>query len=502
MGQEEQAQEAAKAVNVAVDLGFVPRAWQQNCIDAMRKYTVLVVHRRAGKTVLAAQTLFSYALKRPGMYAYVMPELKQGRIVAWPVFKSILRKLQGLQVDAAHKIDLARAYESDNSIRFNNGSEIKLLGSDNPDSIRGAKLAGVVMDEVAQMPREVWTEVIMPALLDSNGWALFIGTPKGINLFSELFERGNDPAFPNWTSLVFTVYETDALSAEQIAEYKAVSSEEEFKREMLCDFTASTEDQLISIMDVAMAMERYGEQGYKGELRPGRGENLILGVDVSRYGNDRSVIFARAGLRAELVVQFTGKDTAQLADAVKQAYEHYRPAAIYVDGTGVGGGVVDILRARRIPCYDVNFSSSSAEAIYNNKRTEIWCRMAQWIKSKGCLNPNCDALKIDLCAPLYSRAENGVYALEAKKDIRRRIGLSPDLGDALALTFTDYVPEIEVSERDCVDMSVSKIKPARYSPFEQFERDMGGANEHDAAGRYGQVYGSHATLRARMGWPF
>ena len=491
-------QQKPQAVNGGIDLGFKPRAWQQKCIDAREKYTVLVVHRRAGKTVLAAQTLFSYALNKPGhMYAYVMPELKQGRMVAWPVFKSILRKVQGVQIDANHKIDLARAYESDNSIRFNNGSEIKLLGSDNPDSIRGAKLAGVVMDEVAQMPREVWTEVIFPALLDSNGWALFIGTPKGINLFSELYERGNDPAFPNWKSMVFTVYETDALSPEQIAEYQAACSEEEFKREMLCDFTASTEDQLISIGDVVGSMERYREQGYKGELRPKDGENLILGVDVSRYGNDRSVIFMRCGLRAELVVMFTGKDTAQLADAVKKAYERYRPAAIYVDGTGVGGGVVDILRARRIPCYDVNFSSSSSEAIYNNKRTEIWCRMAQWVKDKGCLNPECSALKIDLCAPLYSRSENGVYALEGKKEIRRRLGLSPDLGDALALTFTDYIPEIDVSEQDCVDMSVTQVRPARYSPFEQFERDMSKPNE-----QFSRFYGGPTTVQARMGFPF
>lgn len=491
-------QGSPQTVNVNIDLGFKPRAWQQKCIDSREKYTVLVVHRRAGKTVLAAQTLFSYALNKPGgMYAYVMPELKQGRIVAWPVFKNIMRKVQGLQVDATHKIDLARAYESDNTIRFNNGSEIKLLGSDNPDSIRGAKLAGVVMDEVAQMPREVWTEVIMPALLDSNGWALFIGTPKGINLFSELYERGNDPAFPNWKSMVFTVYETDALSPEQIAEYKSACSEEEFKREMLCDFTASTEDQLISISDVVEAMDRYKEQEYKGDPKSAYGENLVLGVDVARTGGDRSVIFLRCGLRAELVVQFYSKDLNQVADAVKKAYEHYRPSAIYIDGTGLGSGVVDIVRARHVPCFDVNFSSASSDPIYNNKRTEIWCRMAQWVKDKGCLNPECSGLKVDLCAPCYERSENGVYSLESKKDIKRRLGMSPDLGDALALTFTNYIPEIEVSERDCVDMGVTQVKPARYNPFEQFERDISEPNEH-----LSRVYGSHATLQARMGLPF
>lgn len=477
---------------LVIDLGFKPRGWQQKCIDAQEKYTVLAVHRRAGKTVLASQILFSYALKKVGMYSYIMPELKQGRFVAWPVFKSVLQKIQGIEV-GGKKIDLARAYESDNTIRFSNGSEIRLLGADNPDSIRGAKLAGTVMDEVAQMPREVWTEVVMPALLDSNGWALFIGTPKGVNLFSELFYRGLSGQHPGWKSLVFTVFETDALTKEQIDEYRASCTEEEFKREMLCDFNAGTEDQLISLNDVLAAMERYQDMGYTTQLQQSSNEACILGVDVSRYGNDRSVIFMRCGMRAELVTEFRGKDTSALADAVRKAYEHYRPAAIYVDGTGVGGGVVDQLRARNIPCFDVNFSSSSSEAMYNNKRTEIWCRMAEWIKNRGCLSPLLESLKTDLPAPLYSRSENGVFSLESKKEIRKRLGLSPDLGDALALTFSSYIPEVVAPRDEYYEPLVSTVKVSKLSPFEQFEQDNYGSSNYRSLSRL------PTTLQARLG---
>lgn len=485
---------ADKAKPFSVDLDFHPRRWQQQCIELQKKYTVLVVHRRAGKTVYAAHCLFSYALNRPGMYAYVMPELKQGRFVAWPVFKRILTKLQNIRVDPTRTVDLARAFESDNTIRFTNGSEIKLLGSDNPDSIRGAKLAGVVMDEVAQMPREVWTEVIMPALLDSNGWALFIGTPKGVNLFSELYDKGKNPDFPNWQSLLFTVYETDALTPEQIADYRSVSSEEEFKREMLCDFSASTEDQLISLADVNMAMERYKEQGLSPDTPPKANENCILGVDVSRYGNDRSVIFKRVGLQADVVGCFSGKDVVQLAEAVKNAYERYRPSAIYVDGTGVGGGVVDVLRSFHVPCYDINFSNSSAEAIYVNKRTEIWCRMADWVKNKGCLNPKEDGLKTDLPAPLYTRGEDGTFSLESKKEIRKRLGMSPDLGDALALTFCNYVPDYKVRDQDIVEQEQTTVTTSKYTPYQQFEREINGQNKNKS-----RAASLPSSLYARMG---
>ncbi len=98
--------------------------------------------------------------------------------------------------------------------------------------------------------------------------------------------------------------------------------------------------------------------------------------------------------------------------------------------------------------------------------------MAHWVKNKGCLDPKTVELKTDLPAPLYTRSENGTYALESKKDIRKRLGLSPDLGDALALTFTNYVPDYEVDDSDCVEQEPRLIKRARYTPFDQFERDI------------------------------
>jgi len=75
-------------------------------------------------------------------------------------------------------------------IELINGSEICLKGADNEDSLRGVSLDYCIMDEVSDMKRNVWQEIIRPMLTDRIGKALFIGTPKGKNHFWELFIKG------------------------------------------------------------------------------------------------------------------------------------------------------------------------------------------------------------------------------------------------------------------------------------------------------------------------
>ena len=85
-------------------------------------------------------------------------------------------------------IPYCKINEGELSIILPNRATIRIFGADNPDALRGLYFDGVVMDEVAQMKPEVWGEIIRPALADRKGWAVFIGTPKGINLFSQMYD--------------------------------------------------------------------------------------------------------------------------------------------------------------------------------------------------------------------------------------------------------------------------------------------------------------------------
>ena len=138
------------------------------------RYSVLVAHRRFGKTVLAINHLIRAAVLcgRPrGHFGYVAPMLHQARTVCWDYLLHFTAKIPGRVVS---RRDLAVNLPS-----AGGGARVRLFGASNPDALRGLYFDGVVLDEVAQMKAEVWEEIILPALADRQGWAVFIGTPQG-----------------------------------------------------------------------------------------------------------------------------------------------------------------------------------------------------------------------------------------------------------------------------------------------------------------------------------
>ena len=442
-------------------IDFEPREWQRKCMAEMKRFTVLALHRRAGKTTLAVALLLTAAFSKKGNYVYVSPQKNQSRTNMWDLIKGMLKEI----IEARTKPPLVEIYESDLSIRFQNGSKIWLLGAEDPDKIRGAKISGAVVDEVAQMPREVWSEVLRPALMDTKGFALFIGTPKGINLFSELYDRGRDPEYQNeWASYSYTCYQTDALLPEEIENYKKEVDINTFRREMLCDFSASAEDQMINMDLVEAAMERQPDVRELSTAMP-----LVMGVDIARYGDDSTCIFFRRGQVAEAPIMAHHMSVPENATFIYHYITERNPKAVFVDGTGIGGGVFDILQTWGAPVYDINFGSRSIDPRYKNRRAEMWGRMADWLRTGGCL-PKHNKLKQELCAPLFIVDESGRIALESKNDMRKRLNLSPDVGDALALTFAERLGPERVYNKDEFDLPIKKTISSQLSPIQRFER--------------------------------
>jgi len=171
---------------------------------------------------------------------------------------------------------------------------------------------------------------------------------------------------------------------------------------------------------------------------------IVLGVDVARYGGDRSVIFRRQGLIAFNPIIFNQIDNMTLAGRVAKEIEEHKPDAVFIDA-GRGEGVIDRLRQLGYQIQDVNFGGRPQNDKYQNKRAEMWCDMAEWIKTRGCIPYNNDLLR-DLASPTYqfSNASNK-FALESKELIKARGGRSPDLADALALTFAFPASKKQIS---------------------------------------------------------
>jgi len=185
------------------------------------------------------------------------------------------------------------------------------------------------------------------------------------------------------------------------------------------------------------------EQAYKASERQYTTREIahaprILGVDVARYGGDRSVIVRRQGLVAFEPKVFRGMDNMALASMVMQEKSEWKPDAIFIDA-GRGEGVIDRLRQLGVDVVEVNFGGRPNDPKYQNKRAEMWNEMATWVKDKGMIPRNTELIE-DLAAPTYmfSNSTNR-FQVESKEMLKARGAKSPDIADALALTFADNV---------------------------------------------------------------
>lgn len=173
---------------------------------------------------------------------------------------------------------------------------------------------------------------------------------------------------------------------------------------------------------------------------------FIMGVDVARFGDDKSVIRFRRGRDARSIkpIKYRGMDTQTLALRVVELYTLHRPDAIFVDGGGVGAGVVDRLRELRCPVIEVQFGAKADRSmigqddafIYANKRAEMCGALREWLK--GGMIDDDPELIADLTGIQYGFAQRDgreAVILEKKDDAKRRGLASPDDADALALTF-------------------------------------------------------------------
>ena len=407
-----------------ISLNYQPRSWQRSCHISKKRFSVYALHRRSGKTELAILELIDKAIKTQkelALFVYVSPYLSQSKAIAW---QRLLSKLEPLRRTNCIEIN-----QGELSVKFlHNGAVIRLFGGDRYDALRGVRLDGIVIDEVAQIKPELWIDVCQPALSDRLGWAIFIGTPSGINLFSELYYKALDEK--DWTAARYTVYDTDSIHPDEVARLKRDMSETSFAREYLCDFSAAGDDQLIALADTEEAAKRTYQKDHVA-MSP-----QVFGIDPARFGDDRSVIFRRQGRQAFKPIVYRGIDNMELASRVANLIEEYDPDAVFCDA-GAGSGVIDSLRQLRYDVIEIPFGGkANNNQQYINRRSEMWWLMKKWIEEGGAI-PDDTALKQELATPIYWYDNIGRRVLESKDQIKKRLqgAGSPDLADALALTF-------------------------------------------------------------------
>lgn len=211
-----------------IELPYSPRRQFLPLHNRTQRFAVVVAHRRAGKTVGTLNDVIKRAVQLTiphGRYAYVAPFLAQGKEIAWDYLKRFAAPI------------VADKNEGELWVQLLNGSRIRVHGADNPDRLRGGYLDGVVLDEYADMRPSVWGEVIRPMLADRQGWATFIGTPKGRNEFYAKWQQTQTDQ--NWFGLMLRASETGILSADELAQAAQDMTPEQYAQEFECSFEAA-----------------------------------------------------------------------------------------------------------------------------------------------------------------------------------------------------------------------------------------------------------------------
>lgn len=390
-----------------------------------------MAHRRWGKTesavaalVVAAQAAAPVHNEDSPMFGYVAPYLKQAKAIAWRKLKRFVQDTYG---NDWKKHGVVKN-ESELWIEFPNKARIQLFGADNPDAMRGLFFNGVVIDEIADMKEDVWNAVIRPALADKKGWALMIGTPKGMNELYKFYRRGlKDPL---WKSLIFSCAHTNLpwLPPEEIKALEDDMTEAMFAQEMLCDFEASSDDVLFKIKKLSEAADR------QMRLSDLTGAARVIGLDVAgaAKGSDRTVLTKKQGLYIHPQQVYKGMDTPALCDMLASQMIDWKADAAIIDN-GYGFAVVEQMQRRGFfNVYGVDFGGKPAQPQYENKKTEMFYRTKKAIDD-GLKIPNDPALFAELSAHTVSMNERGKLSILSKPKVKEKLRRSPDKCDSLIL---------------------------------------------------------------------
>lgn len=268
-----------------IKLGYEARGAFRQFHRRKQRFGCIVAHRRAGKTVASIMDLIDAALrseKQDPRFAYLAPYYAQAKDVVWSYVKQYAGSIPGVSIN-----------ESELRVDFPNGARLRLYGADNYDRLRGIYLDGVVLDEFADQPPQAWREVIRPALADRQGWAVFIGTPKGRNAFYDVFKQAE--ASDDWFSLKLKASETGLVPQEELAAMRAQMSANEYDREMECNFDAAIEGAYY-----AELLTQAAEQGRIGQVSADPLMALRVYCDIGGPG-------AKADAFTMWVCQFVGR---------------------------------------------------------------------------------------------------------------------------------------------------------------------------------------------------
>lgn len=316
-----------------------------------------------------------------------------------------------------------------------------------------------LFDEASAVPDKIW-EVAEGGLTDGEPFFFVFGNPtRNTGAFRRCFKGDR------WDTAQVDSRTAKMTNKDQIDEWKKDWGEDSdfFRVRVKGMFPKAADDQFIPVDIVEEARKRRAR--YLGD------DPLICGIDVARGGADNVMIQFRRGkdAKTEKVYKIPGekvRNSMKLVDKLTLILNRHKPDVSFLDATGIGGPIGDRLRQLGFHVVDVHFGENAAdEKRFKMRTAEMGYRCRQWLLEGGAI-PDSNTLEEELTDRMYGHNDRGQLVLETKKQVKERLGHSPDWSDALYLTFAQEVPK-KVEPRGIDDLpGFNETLNTDYDPLE------------------------------------
>ena len=250
-------------------------------------------------------------------------------------------------------------------------SRVWFLSADNPDNIRGFGFKGLVIDEAAAIPADVWHYVLRPTIAQTLGWAVFVSTPKGRNWFYDLFTRGLDPSETDYASFRFPSNASPYFPAKEWDEAKRTLPADVFRQEYEAEFMEDSAGVFRNI-DLCLVKDE------NGSPKPEYIRNVVIGCDVAKH-TDWTVLIAMDAEtgRCFAMDRFNHLDWSIQKERILAFARKYRGRLI-LDASGVGDPIFDDLKRVYVDIEPFKFTSLSKTELVQRLIVAVEQRKVAW----------------------------------------------------------------------------------------------------------------------------
>ncbi len=439
-------------------LGVTPDKWQKEALESVVKHDRLAIRsgHGVGKSAYLAWVILWWMSTRLGKVACTAPTAHQLQDVLWGELGKWYRKMPKWYQDQLNLRNERLEVVGSEAEAF---AVARTARKEQPEAFQGFHSENMlfIVDEASGVDQLIF-EVGQGAMSSTGAKTIMTGNPtRSSGYFYDAFHSDRGV----WHTMKVSCADSTNVTPSFIQEMEDKYGDESnvYRVRVLGEFSQEGDDTVIPLSWIESAVER--------DVVQSPTQKVIWGLDVSRFGADRTALCKRRGKEIlEPVTTWQGKDLMQTCGLIMAEYKRLenfadeRPDEILVDSIGLGSGVCDRLSEMGLPARGINVSEapSTSDKTYLRLRDELWFKAREWFQGRDCKLPeNCSELAAELSVPRYEYTSSGRIKVESKDNMKKRGLRSPDLADSFCLTlahesafvaghsFNSELPEVEVA---------------------------------------------------------